>query len=128
MEKVQPCSLDGRPTLLATEDGGLPCVPAGDILTMAGREMSNFYYIIGPTFVFRSAQATEALYLMYYANPDVSVDTRETWVTQQYADMVKDCAKYMYLLTRNEAEKANAFKILYNEQLTVLFSEQGSKQ
>lgn len=124
LKLVKPCSTDGQVMTLYTESGGFDKIAPGDVMTVAGNAMTNFYYIIGPTVVLRTSAALQYVYMMYYSKPDLRTLESSTWIMRDYPELVKDLAKAMYYATKSDREKEASYRNLYQEQVMAMFDNE----
>jgi hypothetical protein len=120
---IAPCDALGTQLATANPEGGYAIKSPTDIVTMSGYLMTDIAYIAGPTITVRGSGATH-LFLQYYQTPDLQDELTQTWIMEQFPDLIKTGVRARYYQATNNQQAAGEAQ-LFQQDLLLLVSHFG---
>lgn len=121
---IAPADMYGNLIATANPEGGFSIRHPADIMTQSGYQMVDIAYIAGPTITIRSATGYTHLFMQYFQTPDVQDVLTQTWIMEQFPDLIKTGVRARYYQAFNNPQAAAEAK-LYQEDLMDLVAAFG---
>ena len=121
---ISPCDAYGTLLQVANPMGGYMITSPTDIYSQSGKQLMDIAYIAGPTITIRSSSVPSHLFLQYYQTPDVREDTTQTWIMEQFPELVKSGVRARYYQATSN-QQAAAESQLFTQDLMDLVSNFG---
>lgn len=103
---LSPCDAYGMRLATRNPEGGYSIVAPNDIMTMSGNEMVDIAYIAGPTITVRSSVASSHMFIQYYQTPDIRDDNTQTWIMEQFPELIMSGVRARYYQSTNNQQAA----------------------
>lgn len=95
-ECIRPCTAAGAPLATVHEDNNYERVRPKGILDNSHNAKTDIYYITGAGVAIQASTAPKALYMAWYALPEVADNNLETWLMTAHSQTFIDTAVSMF--------------------------------
>lgn len=117
---IAPSDAYGNLAATRNPEGGFSIRSPADIMTQAGHQMVDIAYIAGPTIVVRAACAYTHLFMQYFQTPDVQDVLTQTWIMEQFPDLIKTGVRARYYQAFNNPQAAGEAQLFQSDLLDLV--------
>lgn len=117
---IAPCDVFGNLIKTANPEGGYTIRHPADVVTQSGHQMVDIAYIAGPTITIRSAVNCSYLFLQYFQTPDIKDELTETWIMEQFPDLIKAGVRARYYQAINNPQAAAESQLFQSDMLDLI--------
>lgn len=107
-EVVAPCTTSGMRTATIHKDNAYELVRPRAMLNDSYNTKQDIYYITGSAVAVRASVAPKALYVAYYASPEVADNYLETWLMELHPQTFIDTAKELFFKRNGREDVARS--------------------
>ena len=123
---IAPADMYGNLVATRNPEGGFSIRSPADIMTQAGNQMVDIAYIAGPTIVVRAACAYTNLFMQYFQTPDVQDVLTQTWIMEQFPDLIKTGVRARYYQAFTNPQAAGEAQLFQSDLLDLVASFGGT--
>lgn len=117
---ISPADMYGNLVPTANPEGGFSLRHPADIMTQGGNQMVDIAYIAGPTLVVRSSVGYTHLFLQYFQTPDVQDVLTQTWIMEQFPDLIKSGVRARYYQAFNNPQAAAEAQLFQDDLMDLV--------
>lgn len=117
---IAPCDIHGNLIRTVNPEGGFSIRHPADIITQSGNQMVDIAYIAGPTITIRSSVNCSYLFMQYFQTPDVRDELTQTWIMEQFPDLIKAGVRARYYQAINNPQAAAEAQLFQSDLLDLV--------